>query len=150
MAIQRISSGGVVFRLDGAGREAVQVALIRVTRSVGHAWTLPKGWVEPGEDLDQTAVREVREETGLHARVLRKLGEVTYEFYAKAERSRIQKTVHLFLLECLGGDMSDHDDEVEEARWFPLAEAVQALTYANERTVLEQAVSFIQGGGQSA
>ncbi len=147
METHRISSGGVVFRPAGAARE---VALIRVARSDGHAWALPKGWVEKWEDLEQTAVREVREETGLDAKVLRKLGEITYEFYSKADRSRVLKTVHLFLLECLGGDTADHDDEVEEVRWFPLDEAVTTLTHKNERDMLEKAIGLIQGGGKSA
>jgi len=147
MVRHRISSGGVVFRPAGATHE---VALIRVARADGHAWTLPKGWVEKGEDLEQTAVREVREETGLQAKVLRKLGEITYEFYAKPDRSRVLKTVHVFLLECLGGDTAEHDDEVEEVRWFTLDEAVRTLTYKNEREMLEKVVGLIQGGGQTA
>jgi 8-oxo-dGTP pyrophosphatase MutT (NUDIX family) len=147
MTVHRISSGGVVFRQPGA---TCEVALIRVARADGHAWTLPKGWVEKGEDLEQTAVREVREETGLQAKVLRKLGEITYEFYAKPERSRVLKTVHVFLLECLGGDTAEHDDEVEEVRWFTLDEAVRTLTYKNEREMLEKAIGLIQGGGQTA
>ena len=144
MAISRISSGGVVFRPVGAAHGVAEVALIRVARSDGHAWALPKGWVEKGEDLEQTAVREVREETGLDAKILRKLGEITYEFYSKADRSRVLKTVHLFLLECLGGNTDDHDDEVEEVRWFPFGEAVNQLTYKNEREMLEKAVSLLQ------
>ncbi len=147
MVIHRISSGGVVFRPAGAGHE---VALIRVARADGDAWALPKGWVEKGEDLEQTAVREVREETGLDAKVLRKLGEITYEFYSKADRSRIVKTVHVFLMEWLGGDTADHDDEVEEVRWFPLEDALRMLTYKNEREMSEKAMSLIQGGGHRA
>jgi 8-oxo-dGTP pyrophosphatase MutT (NUDIX family) len=147
MTVHRISSGGVVFRSAGA---TCEVALIRVARADGQAWTLPKGWVEKGEDLEQTAVREVREETGLQAKVLRKLGEITYEFYAKPERRRVLKTVHVFLLECLGGSIADHDDEVEEARWFPFDDAVKALTHKNERDMLEKARGLIQGGGQTA
>ena len=147
MVIHRISSGGVVFRPTGAGYE---VALIRVPRADGDAWALPKGWVEKGEDLEQTAVREVREETGLDAKVLRKLGEVTYEFYSKGDRSRIVKTVHLFLMEYLDGSTSDHDDEVEEVRWFPLEDALRTLTYENEREMLEKAIGLIQGGEQPA
>ena len=127
-----------------------EVALIRVARSGGaEAWALPKGWVEKGEDLEQAAVREVREETGLDARILRKLGEITYEFYSKADRSTISKTVHLFLLEYVGGDTGDHDDEVEEARWFPIEDAMRTLTYKNEREILEKAALLIQGGERS-
>ena len=147
MVVHRISSGGVVFRRAGGGYE---VALIRVVRADGDAWALPKGWVEKGEDLEQTAVREVREETGLDAKVLRKLGEVTYEFYSKADRSRISKTVHLFLMEYVGGTTSEHDDEVEEVRWFPLEDALRTLTYKNEREMAEKARSLIQAGGQPA
>jgi 8-oxo-dGTP diphosphatase len=147
MVIHRISSGGVVFRPAGAGHE---VAFIRVARADGDAWALPKGWVEKGEDLEQTAVREVREETGLDAKVLRKLGEVTYEFYSRADRSRISKTVHLFLMEYVGGTTADHDDEVEEVRWFPLEDALRTLTYKNEREMVEKARSLLQGGGQAA
>ncbi|HZC69003.1 MAG TPA: NUDIX hydrolase [Nitrospirales bacterium] len=147
MVIHRISSGGVAFRPADAGYEVV---LIRVARADGDAWALPKGWVEKGEDLEQTAVREVREETGLNARVLRKLGEVTYEFYSKADRSRIVKTVHLFLMQYLGGSMADHDDEVEEVRWFPFEDALRTMTYKNEREMVEKARSLIQGGGLPA
>src|SRR5437867_11483753 len=123
MVIHRISSGGVVFRPAGAGYEA---ALISVPRADGDAWALPKGWIEKGEDLEQTAVREVREETGLDAKVLRQLGEVTYEFYSKADRSRIVKTVHLSLMDYLGGNTGDHDDEVEGLRWFCLGDALSS------------------------
>ena len=147
MVIHRISSGGVVFRPAGAGYE---VALIRVARAEGDAWALPKGWVEKGEDLEQTAVREVREETGLDAKVLRKLGEITYEFYSKTDRGRIVKTVHLFLMEYLSGSTANHDDEVEEVRWFPLEDALRTLMHKNEREMLEKVRSLIQGGGHRA
>src|SRR5438034_2387456 len=135
MVIHRISSGGVVFRPAGAGYE---VALIRVARADGDAWALPKGWVEKGEDLEQTAVREVREETGLDAKVLRKLGEITYEFYSKTDRGRIVQTVQLFLMEYLSGNTANHDDEVEEVRWFPLEDALRTLMHKNERDMLEK------------
>ena len=122
-----------------------EVALIRVMRSGGEtAWALPKGWVEVGEDPAQTAVREVREETGLHTRVLRKVDEIFYQFYSRADHDRVSKTVHLFLLECLGGDTADHDTEVEEARWFPIEEAGQKLTYKNEREALGKAVVLLE------
>ena len=144
MATHRISSGGIVFRPAGMTHE---VALIRVARSGGEeVWALPKGWVEKGEDLEQAAVREVMEETGLEAKILRKLTEIAYEFYSSADRTRISKTVHLFLLEYVRGNTADHDEEVEEARWFPLQEAMRTLTYKNEREALEKAARLLQGG----
>lgn len=147
MAIQRISSGGIVVRPVGGTHE---VALIRVARSGGdNAWALPKGWVEKGEDLEQAAVREVREETGLDAKILRKLGEISYEFYSKSDHSPVSKTVHLFLLEFLKGCTEDHDDEVEEARWFSIKDAVRTLTYRSERDMMEKAAKIIEGGEHS-
>ena len=130
-----------------AGVGGYEVALIRVIRARGRtAWALPKGWVEQGEEPEQTAVREVREETGLQTRVLRKVDEISYQFYSRADHDRISKTVHLFLLECLGGDTADHDTEVEEARWFPIEEAGQRLTYKNEREALEKAAVLLEEG----
>jgi 8-oxo-dGTP pyrophosphatase MutT (NUDIX family) len=162
MGARRISSGGIVFRLtekpqavahvgnDTAKASAggcYEVALIRVIRAGGEtAWALPKGWVEQGEDLEQTAIREVREETGLQTRVLRKVDEISYEFYSRADHDRISKTVHLFLLECLGGDTANHDTEVEEARWFLIDEATRKLTYKNEREALEKAALLLEEG----
>ncbi|MEP6601440.1 MAG: NUDIX hydrolase [Nitrospirota bacterium] len=154
MAKLHISSGGIVFRPMGSagvgvrlGGGCYEVALIRVLRARGGtAWALPKGWVEQGEEPEQTAVREVREETGLQTRVLRKVDEISYQFYSRADHDRISKTVHLFLLECLGGDTADHDTEVEEARWFPIEEAGQRLTYKNEREALEKAAVLLEEG----
>jgi len=173
MAKLQVSSGGIVFRPMGSAGEGVrlgapgaggctgesarpggrgaggcyEVALIRVLRARGGtAWALPKGWVEQGEKPEQTAVREVREETGLQTRVLRKVDEISYQFYSRADHDRISKTVHLFLLECLGGDTADHDTEVEEARWFPIEEASQRLTYKNEREALEKAAVLLEEG----
>jgi ADP-ribose pyrophosphatase YjhB (NUDIX family) len=144
MARRHVSSGGIVFRAAG---DSYEVALIRVMRAGGDtAWALPKGWVEQGEDLEQTAVREVREETGLRTRVLRKVDEISYEFYSRADHDRVAKTVHLFLLACLGGDTANHDTEVEEARWFPIEEAAQQLTYKNEREAMEKVALLLEEG----
>jgi ADP-ribose pyrophosphatase YjhB (NUDIX family) len=144
MATRHVSSGGIVFRPVG---KSFEVALIRVARADGEtAWALPKGWVEDGEDYEQTAVREAREETGLMTRVCRKVDQISYEFYSRADHHRISKTVHLFLLECLGGDTRDHDAEVEEVRWFPIDDAMRRLTYKNERAALEKAALLLDQG----
>jgi len=140
---KRISSGGVVYRIN-AGRvpcEAIEVVLIsHLTQKGLCVWCLPKGTVEPGESLEQTALREVREETGITARILEKLGEIHYEFYSKYDKALLFKTVHFYLLAYISGNEQDHDDEVDEARWFPIHAAETYLTHANELAMLQKAI----------
>jgi 8-oxo-dGTP pyrophosphatase MutT (NUDIX family) len=128
-----ISSGGVCFRNAPAG---VEVVLIE-TRA--DRWQIPKGAIEEGETREQAARREVREETGIDGEVLDHLETIEYWFTAGTRRQRRHKSVHLFLLRALSGDVSEHDDEALEARWFPIGEALRRLTFANERHVLELA-----------
>ena len=133
----QVSSGGVIFR---PAPDGFQIALIRRSSSDGgDLWCLPKGWVETGETLEATAVREVSEETGLDGRIIRKLGRTTYWFYDKNERRRIHKTVHFFLMEFTGGDTSRHDEEVLEARWFTPEEAERRLAFPGEKEIFKKA-----------
>jgi 8-oxo-dGTP pyrophosphatase MutT (NUDIX family) len=130
------SAGGVVIRQGPHGTEVALAA--RRTRKGDLAWGLPKGLVEPGEAPEETAVREVREETGLDARILSSLGEISYWYVWEGER--IRKRVAFFLMEATGGDVSQHDHEMEEVRWFPLDQAPRRATYPTERSVLRKAV----------
>ena len=130
-----VSAGGVVYRRSDEGVEVVLAA--RRTRRGDLAWGLPKGLVEPDETPEQAAVREVREETGLDADVEVSLGEIRY-FYVW-EGIRVRKAVHFFLMRATGGDASQHDDEMEEVRWFPLSVALRRATYKGEREVLQRA-----------
>ncbi len=108
----------------------------------GHLlWSLPKGHIEAGETTEQTAVREVKEETGISAHVLRKLGTIDYWFVA--ERRRVHKTVHHFLLEADGGELSDEDAEVTEVAWVPLTELDSRLAYADERKLVRRALKLL-------
>jgi 8-oxo-dGTP pyrophosphatase MutT (NUDIX family) len=134
---KQISSGGLVYR-DREG--VIEVALIlRRSPSGQPVWTLPKGWVEPGESLEDAALREVKEETGVTARIIDKLGDIHYQFYSKEERAHIQKTVHFYLMEYLSGDITDHDHEVDEVGWFSLLEEAEAkMTYPTGRTILQK------------
>ncbi len=102
---------------------------------------LPKGHVDPGETAEQAATREVREEGGVDAKLVERLGDVRY-FYQRDGR-RIFKRVVFFLFAYREGSPEDHDDEVEEARWMPLAEAASALSYEGERSILVRALSAI-------
>jgi len=127
----------VVYRRSDEGVEVVLAA--RRTRRGDLAWGLPKGLVEPDETPEQAAVREVREETGLEAEVEVSLGEIRY-FYVW-EGIRVRKAVHFFLMRATGGDASQHDDEMEEVRWFPLSVALRRATYKGEREVLQRAAA---------
>lgn len=99
-------------------------------------WTLPKGGQERGESLEATAVREVREETGLDAEVVSELGVIDYWFVWRPEGVRYHKFVHYFVLAHRGGDMQARDDEAEEVVWLPLPEAAARLTHRNERALV--------------
>jgi 8-oxo-dGTP pyrophosphatase MutT (NUDIX family) len=134
---QERSAGGVVVR----GEHTIVIVPTRRGAQGQKVLALPKGHVDPGETPDQTAVREVREETGVEAALVEKLGDVRY-FYQRSGK-RIFKRVTFYLFEYLGGSLDDHDDEVEEARWIPLSEAVRALSYDGEREMAERALSAI-------
>jgi 8-oxo-dGTP pyrophosphatase MutT (NUDIX family) len=97
--------------------------------------TLPKGHLEPGEQPEDAAIREVREEAGVEARLVDRLNDLRYWY--QRDGMRITKVVSFFLLEYVGGDPSQHDlDEVEDARWMPLDEAESSLTYRGERGIV--------------
>jgi len=133
---KEVSAGGVVYRGDG---DSVEIALAsRRTRKGELVWGLPKGQIEPGESPEEAAVREVREETGLEAEVEEPLGDTRY-FYVW-EGTRIRKLVHMFLLRAIGGDIGQHDDEMEDVRWFARDEAVELAAYRGERAMIERAV----------
>ncbi|HST41606.1 MAG TPA: NUDIX hydrolase [Conexibacter sp.] len=134
---RELSAGGVVVRGD-------QVIVIVPTRRGAQGQRvlgLPKGHVDPGENAEQAARREVREEAGVEAKLVEKLGDVRY-FYQR-DGQRIFKMVRFFLFDYSSGSLEDHDDEVEEARWMPLAEAARALSYKGEREMVERALSAI-------
>jgi 8-oxo-dGTP pyrophosphatase MutT (NUDIX family) len=99
-------------------------------------WQLPKGTIDPGETSEQAAVREVREEGGVSARVLAPLDPI--RFFYQMHGKRFTKTVDFFLMEYQGGDPADHDHEVQEARWFPFFETSR-LAFPTERAAVEQA-----------
>lgn len=130
-----VSAGGVVYRRSPDGIEVALAA--RRTRRGDLAWGLPKGLVEPDETPEEAALREVREESGLESQLEDSLGEIRY-FYVW-EGTRVRKLVWFFLMRATGGDVSLHDDEMEDVRWFPLANAVRQATYRGEREVLERA-----------
>ena len=137
--VRETSAGGVIYRNQ---QGQVETALIHV----GKRWGLLKGHVEPGERIEQTAVREVREETGLNGKVDEKLGAIFYTYRSKTKKGepiRISKRVYFFLLEYLAGDVHSHDYEVDEARWFPIGDAIKNLSFVTEKRMVRKALSIL-------
>jgi mutator protein MutT len=136
--VDETSAGGLV--VDADRRHAVLIG--RLDRHGRLLWSLPKGHIEDGETVEQTAVREVKEETGITARVLTSLGTIDYWFVA--ERRRVHKTVHHFLLEAIGGELSDEDVEVTEVAWVPVTDLESRLAYTDERALVRKAFELFQ------
>ena len=128
------SAGGLVFR-DG------QVLLIATAG--GRRWQIPKGHLEPGESLEQAALREVREETGVQGRIVATLPAIDYSFAEKDGR-RVRKHVDYYLLAYVDGDENNFDiEEVDGARWFEWGDALRRLSHINERRVAERARQLV-------
>jgi 8-oxo-dGTP pyrophosphatase MutT (NUDIX family) len=136
---REVSAGGVVYRREGDDLEVLLAA--RRTRRGDLAWGLAKGGIELDESIEDAAVREVREETGIDAEIEDSLGETRY-FYVWDD-VRVRKVVHFFLMRAIGGDTNDHDDEMEDVRWFPLERALKRAAYKGEREVLARAAELL-------
>ncbi|MGH2977139.1 MAG: NUDIX hydrolase [Gaiellaceae bacterium] len=135
---REFSAGGVLVRTI---RRRSMLAAIRPGGKPEGVWALPKGRIDPGESAAETAVREVREETGVEGRLVEKLGDVRYVYTWRGER--IFKVVSFFLLRAGRGRIGEIDEpmriEVAEARWLPLEEAPQLLAYGGEREMAAKA-----------
>ena len=141
---REFSAGGVVVR-NLRGRPVL--AAIRPAGKPEGTWALPKGLIGPGERAEVTALREVREETGVEATPVEKLGDVRYVYTWGGER--VFKVVSFFLFRYRAGRLGDippeHVHEVAEARWLPLAEGPVLLAYKGERDMVAKAVEKLGG-----
>ena len=136
------SAGGVVHR-SVEGRTQV----ILVHRRAPVLWALPKGTPDSGETIEETALRETREETGLEVEIEEQLRSIRY-FFVRGS-TRFHKTVHFFLMRPIGGSIDAHDAEFDEVRWVDLPEAIALLNHATERSVVEEAAVAIRRGPDS-
>lgn len=136
--VEPVSSGGVVYRKVGGEIETVLCGRDNPVR-----WSLAKGTPDPGETLEQTALREVREETGLEVEIEEPIQSIDYWFSDRESDVRYHKIVHFYLMNAVGGDTNQHDPEFDVVQWFACDEALQTLAYANEADVLRKALELI-------
>jgi 8-oxo-dGTP pyrophosphatase MutT (NUDIX family) len=131
----------VVFK---KGREG-EAEVLLVSTKEGTRWLLPKGKVEQGERTLDAALREVREEGGVEGELVCPLDTISYWYYRDGVKRR--KLVDFFLFRYRSGDPALHDWEVEDARFFPAAEALEIITFLTEKRVLETALKVIKRKG---
>ncbi len=136
---QQHSAGGIVYKKKGS-----RVRICLLSKKGGSVWAFPKGRVQEGETLAQTAEREILEETGHKARVGNKLDEIHYYFFLKETQTFYHKTVTFFLMELLQENAQPRDEEADEVRWFEVGEAKRRLSYINEKKVLKKADSLLK------
>jgi 8-oxo-dGTP pyrophosphatase MutT (NUDIX family) len=139
----QISAGGVAFCKR---KKQIEVALISVGER--QRWQLPKGVVDKGESTEDAALREVREEAGLETEVVDRIDKVEYWYFwnEDGQRVRYHKFVYFYLLRYKSGDVRDHDDEVNEARWVEIDEAIKLLAFDSEKKIVEKAKALIGSG----
>ena len=138
--VQELESfGGVVYRIRDGG---IDVALCG--RNYPPIWGLPKGTPEPDETQVETALREVREETGLEVEEHQFIDTIEYWFVRAQDGVRCHKMVHFYLMTAVGGDMSLHDHEFDVVKWSPINEALESLTYKNEVKIVQKGISLVE------
>ncbi len=130
------SAGGVVHRsVDG------RTEIVLVHRRDPVLWALPKGTPDSGETLGETALRETLEETGLQVELEAPITDIRYFFIHGS--TRFHKTVHFYLMRPVGGDLEQHDHEFDEVRWLQIEEALELMSHATERSVVERAAHIL-------
>lgn len=133
------SAGGVVYRYVVG-----QLQVLLCGRREPPLWSLPKGTPDPHETIEETALREVREETGVDVTIVDDLGFIRYFFTRSQDNTRFDKRVYHYLMQPIGGDLSLHDHEFDDVQWFPIERALEVMTYANEANVVRRAIEALE------
>ena len=140
---REISAGGIVYKKEPDQLFILLILPSGTTHNQDKKWTFPKGLIHDKEGLsiEQVALSEVKEEGGVEAKIVSKLGSVKYTY--KWENDNILKIVTWFLMEYVSGEPSDHDHEVAEARWFEISEAGKMISYKTDKEIFEKAKEIL-------
>ena len=130
------SAGGIVYK-----KEKGQIFVLVTQHSAHHGWVFPKGLIDAGEDKAKTAVREVKEEGGVEAKIIRELSPV--EYFYKLEGNTTKKKVTYFLMEYVSGNIEEHDWEMEAAEWLELSKVEERLSYKTDKHVFQKAKELL-------
>jgi 8-oxo-dGTP pyrophosphatase MutT (NUDIX family) len=136
------SAGGIVFKKNGEN-----IVILLGQHSSHHGWVFPKGLIGDhieNESKEETALREVEEETGAKGKIVQPLQSVTFHYEWKREKRK--KTVYYYLMEYIGGDINKHDWEMEKVEWVLEDKVLDKLTYESDKKVWQQARLLITSG----
>ena len=140
---REFSAGGVVFRKFKIQNSKFKIRWLVAKHSGYKKWILPKGLIDPGESSEAAAVREVKEETGIKAKIVNKIKPAERYVYT-FEGKRVFKVVQYYLMEYVSGDVKDHDWEMEEVGWVLFDEAKKRLDFSGQKKVLKQAKEMVE------
>jgi len=140
---REFSAGGAVFKKLRMDNGEWIINWLVAKHSGYKKWVLPKGLIDPGEKSEQTAVREVKEETGVAAKIIAKIQPAEKYIYT-FNGEKIFKVVEYYLMEYVAGNIADHDWEMEEVEWLPFEEAKKRLDFSGQKKALEQAMAMVK------
>src|SRR5436190_8768934 len=135
--IFEFSAGGIVYKKQGK-----QIFILVCQHSQHHGWVFPKGFIGDkidGESKEDTAIREVEEETGVKAKIIEPIESITYWYVMDGEKRK--KTVYYYIMECVSEDITKHDWEMENVEWLPIEQVTERLTYDSDKKVWESVAS---------
>jgi 8-oxo-dGTP diphosphatase len=130
------SAGGIVYKKDGE-----MISILVCQHSGHHGWVFPKGHIDTGETKEQTALREVMEETGVTGTIIQPLEPIQYWFVQKEQK--IKKTVYYFLMQYEAGDIDNHDDEMQAVEWLPIDAVADRLSYPSDKKIWKKTRDLI-------